>query len=300
MTKRKTIITCAVTGAADTMAKNPAVPVTPEEIATSCIEAAEAGAAIVHIHVRDPETAAPSTDLDLYRDVVERIKTSRCDVLINLTTGYGQRIHLQNDQIREMGPKTNLMPAEDRIAHIRALSPDICSLDVATMNSGGAFGDTVMVNAPHQLTLMATGMRDAGTKPELEVFDVGHVRLAVDMIERGVVARPPFFQLALGVKWGAPADAQTIDFLRRLLPEDAEWAAFGISRESLPTATLSFLMGGHMRVGLEDNLYLEAGALAPSNAALVEQAVKVVLLHGQDVASPTEARSILALDGPTP
>lgn len=279
------------------MSKNPAVPVTPSDIAQSCVEACNAGAAIVHIHVRDPDTGAPSNELAHYREVVERIRGAGCDVLINLTTGYGQRIHLQNDNIREMGPKSNIIPAEERIAHIRALSPDICSLDVATMNSGNVFGDTIMVNATDQLNRMAKGIREAGTKPELEIFDVGHIRLALNMLEEGVIDKPPFFQFALGVKWGAAANAQTIDFMRRMIPADAQWAAFGISRECLPAATLSFLMGGHMRVGLEDNLYLEAGVLAPSNAALVEQAAQVVKLHGGNVASPAEARDILSLKG---
>ena len=296
MSVEKTIITCAVTGSADTVRRNPAVPVTPKQIADASIDAAKAGAAIVHIHVRDPETGAPSADLSLYREVVDRIRDSQTTVLINLTTGYGPRIQIQDDDIRTMGPRTNLLTADERVAHIVELKPEICSLDVATMNSGGPFSDTVMVNAPAQLTAMAAAIRSVGTKPELEVFDVGHVRLARHLIDKGVIARPPFFQLALGVDWGAPANVETIAYMKRLLPSDALWAAFGISRQSLQTATLSFLAGGHVRVGLEDNLYLRHGELAPSNAALVEQAVQSIRLHGGEIATPREARALLEID----
>ncbi|MEM8988297.1 MAG: 3-keto-5-aminohexanoate cleavage protein [Pseudomonadota bacterium] len=297
MTDRKTIITCAVTGSAETVGKNPAVPVTPKQIAQECIGAAKAGAAVVHIHVRDPETGAPSTDLELYRETVDRIRQDETDIVINLTTGYGQRLHLQDDNIRTPGPRTNLMSAEERIAHVVELRPEICSLDVATMNSGGVFGDTVMLNAPSQLNLMADAIQEAGTKPELEVFDVGHIRLARHMIDSGRIGRPAFFQMALGVDWGAPADAETIAYMKRFVPDDAHWAAFGVSRRSLPMATFSFLLGGHVRVGLEDNLYLKRGVLAPSNASLVEQAVQTVTLHGGEIATPQEARDILELRG---
>lgn len=295
MKEKEVIITCAVTGSANTIKKNPAVPVTPKEIAAESIGAAMAGAAIVHIHVRDIETGAPSTDLHLYKEVVDRIRDSETDVLINLTTGYGQRIQIQSDDIRTMGERTNLMAAAARVEHIVKLRPDICSLDVATMNSGGPFADTVMVNAPSQLVEMAEAMKSVGTKPELEVFDVGHVRLAINLIEQGIVERPPFFQLALGVDWGAPADIETIAYMTAMLPSDAQWAAFGISGQSLRTATLSFLAGGHVRVGLEDNLYLRRGELAASNAALVEQAVQSIELHGGKIATPSKARQILGL-----
>ena len=300
MANRKTILTCAVTGSADTVDKNPAVPVTPKQIARECIEAAKAGAAIVHIHVRDPDTGAPSTDLNLYRETVDRVRQDATDVVINLTTGYGQRLHLQDDDILVPGPLTNLMPADERVAHVVALQPEICSLDVATMNSGGVFGNTVMLNSPSQLLLMAKAIQDAGTKPELEVFDVGHVRLAAHMVEQGLIERPPFFQLALGVDWGAPADVETIAYMKRLMPDDAHWAAFGISRQSLAMATSSFLAGGHVRVGLEDNLYLQQGELAPSNAALVEQAINAIRVHGAEMATPQEARDILRLRGGHP
>lgn len=292
---RPVIITCAVTGAADTTSKNKAVPATPEEIANACITAAQAGAASVHIHVRDPATGGPSMNIDHYTEVVERIRASDTDVLINLTTGPGQRFEPTESDPRVAGPGTNLTHPDNRMDHVLALRPDICSLDVSTMNSEGAFGNTIMINTPGQLRYMAEKIRAVGTKPELEIFDVGHAMLASDLVEKGFVDKPAFFQFALGIRWGAPATAESISMMRSLIPDGSPWAAFGISRESLPTLALSVAMGGHARVGLEDNIYLRAGELAPSNAALVEQAVSLIDLLGCRPASPDEARQILNL-----
>ena len=290
---RKVIITCAVTGSADTVAKNPAVPVSPAEIAQSALDAAEAGAAIVHVHVRDPETGKASMELDHYRETAGRIRQSETDVVLNLTTGYGARLSPGVDDPFDYGPGTTFTAPARRIAHVGELRPEICSLDVATMNSGGVRDDSVMINSPPQLRYMADNMREWGVVPELEVFDVGGVRLAANLIEKGHVLEPGFFQLCLGIEWGAPATPEALSYMKSLLPEGAHWAAFGISRDQLPIAGLSVLSGGHVRTGLEDNLYLERGTLAPSNAALVEQAVALVRMLGAEPATPAEAREIL-------
>ena len=290
---RKVIITCAVTGSADTVAKNPAVPVTPAEIAQSALDAAKAGAAIVHVHVRDPESGKASMELDHYRETAGRIRQSETDVVLNLTTGYGARLSPGVDDPFDYGPGTTFTSPARRIAHVGELRPEICSLDVATMNSGGVRDDSVMINSPPQLRYMADAMREWGVVPELEVFDVGHVRLAANLIEKGHVESPGFFQLCLGIEWGAPATPEALSYMKSLLPAGAHWAAFGISRDQLPVAGLSVLSGGHVRTGLEDNLYLERGTLAPSNAALVEQAVSLIRMLGAEPATPAEAREIL-------
>jgi uncharacterized protein (DUF849 family) len=297
MSRRKTIVTCAVTGSPPTAKKNPAVPVTPEQIATACIEAAKAGAAITHIHVRDPETGLASMRLDLYREVVDRIRSSSVDVIINLTTGPGQRFAPSDDDPRVPGPGTNLTAPAIRVQHVVELRPEICSLDVATMASGDSFGGTVMMNTVKHLRIMAAAIRDAGVKPELEVFDTGHVRLACHLIETGFVERPPFFQFCLGIEWGISDSPEALAFLRSLIPPDAQWAAFGIGPREFPVVEMVAAAGGHVRVGLEDNLYLERGVLAPSNTVLVERAVTIVESSGGSVASPAEARAILGLGG---
>ncbi len=295
MVSRKTIISCAVTGSADTVGKNPAVPITPEDIAASALDAAKAGAAIVHIHVRDPETGQASMELEYYRRVVGLIRDSATDVVINLTTGYGGRFKPGEEDPLTPGPGTTLIAPELRVQHVVELKPEICSLDVATMNSGGVRDDTILINTPTHLRTMAEAIRKAGVKPELELFDVGHIMLANDMITRGHILAPAFFQLCLGIEWGAPATPAALTYMTSLLPEGATWSAFGIGREEYSVAAQCVLTGGHVRVGLEDNLYLERGVLAPSNAALVEKAVDLIETLGESVASAQEAREILAL-----
>jgi uncharacterized protein (DUF849 family) len=290
---KKIILTCAVTGSADTAGRNPNVPVTPRQIAASSVEAAQAGASAVHIHVRDPASTLPSMDVSLYSETVELLRSSGTDVIINLTTGPGQRFEPDEHDPSKAGPRTTVVHPAKRIEHVLRLRPHMCSLDVSTMNTEGALGDTIMLNTPKQLRFMASQIRAAGTKPELEVFDTGQVLLARDLVESGLVDDPPYFQFALGIKWGAPATAEAISFMKSLLPQGALWAAFGISRHSLPTLAMSVAMGGHARVGLEDNLYVGAGKLAPSNAALVRQAVEQIEALGCQVASPAEARELL-------
>jgi uncharacterized protein (DUF849 family) len=287
----KTMITCAVTGGADTAKKHPGVPVTPEQIADAVVGARNAGATIAHIHVRDPATGLASQNVDYYREVVERVRGCGCDVLINLTTGPGSRFVPSDADPQIGGPGTTMTAPLERVRHVVELIPDICSLDVGSMN----FGETGFVNTPAHLRTMAKAIADAGVKPELEVFEPGHVMLARKLIEDGVLAAPALFQLCLGIPWGAPASAESMMFMRSLLPAGALWAGFGISRMEFPMVAQAVILGGHVRVGLEDNLYLSPGVLAPSNAALVERAVEIIRLLGSDIASPAEARQILGL-----
>ena len=289
--QRKVMISCAVTGSADSPAKNPAVPVSPEQIARSSIEAARAGAAVVHIHVRDRETTRPSMDVGLYREVVERIRDSGSDVLINLTTGPGARFVPGTDDPLKGGPGTNLKRPEERVRHVVELRPEICSLDMGSLNMGGR----VFINTPAHLEVMAVAIRDAGVLPELEVFETGHLLLAKRMIETGHIRPPGMFQICLGIAWGQPATPEAMTYMRNLLPTDSPWFAFGISLYQFPMVAQAVLLGGHVRVGLEDNLYLERGKLAPSNAALVEKAGKIIEVLGDSVATAAEARQMRGL-----
>ena len=254
--QRKVMISCAVTGSADTPGKNPAVPVTPQQIAQSAIDAAKAGAAIVHIHVRDPQTTRPSMDKALYREVVERIRASGIDVLINLTTGPGARFMPGVDDPLQLGPATNMKPPAQRVEHVMELKPDICSLDMGSMNMGGY----VFVNPPSHLEAMAVAIRDAGVIPELEVFEAGHLLLAKRMIATGHIKPPGMFQICLGIAWGQPATPEAMHYMRGMLPPASPWFAFGISLHQFPMVAQAVLLGGHVRVGLEDNIYLGKGS----------------------------------------
>ncbi|WNJ98730.1 3-keto-5-aminohexanoate cleavage protein [Thalassospiraceae bacterium LMO-JJ14] len=288
-----TIISCAVTGSAPTPDKCPAVPVTPAEIAASAIDAAKAGAAIVHIHVRDPETTKPSMDPALYRETTERIRDSGTDVIINLTTGPGARYIPHPEIPGQASDDSTMATPERRVVHIEEMSPEICSLDVATMN----FNQHVFLNHPDHLAIMAERARKAGAKPELEVFDTGHIVLAKKMIADGLIDAPPYFQFCLGISYAAPATVESMKFMRDMLPEGAVWSAFGISRFQFPMVAAAVLLGGNARVGLEDNIWLEKGVMAPSNAALVEKACRIVNDLGGNVASVSEARERLGLKG---
>jgi uncharacterized protein (DUF849 family) len=287
--QRKVMISCAVTGSADTPSRNPAVPVTPAQIAQSAIDAAKAGAAIVHIHVRDPQSTKPSMELAHYREVVDRIRSSGVDVLINLTTGPGARYDPTPDDPAKPGPGTTMKSPQERVRHILELKPDICSLDMGSMNMGGF----AFVNTPGILRDMAIAIRDAGVMPELEVFEAGHVMLSRRFIEEGHVKVPSLFQICLGISWAQPATPEAMSYMRGLLPENCTWFAFGISLYQFPMVAQTVLLGGHPRVGLEDNLYLEKGKLAPSNAALVEKAARIIEILGDNVATPADARELL-------
>ncbi|MEM7127121.1 MAG: 3-keto-5-aminohexanoate cleavage protein [Chloroflexota bacterium] len=284
-----TILTCAVLGAFTTRENHPDLPITPEEIATACIEAAQAGAAAVHIHVRDPETGLNSMDLGLYREVVERIRASDTDVLINLTTGPGGR-YLPSKENPNIGdPSSSMKSAIKRTEHVAALKPDICSLDLNTM----WFGTASVINSPGMIRDMAAIIHEAGTKPELEVFDSGDIRIAHDLLEDGTLEAPPFFQIVLGVKYGFAGNPETLFYARSQLPKGSNWAAFGISRMVFPMVAQSWLAGGHCRVGLEDGIYLSRGVLAPNNAAMVSKAVRIIEDLGGTIATVEQAREII-------
>jgi uncharacterized protein (DUF849 family) len=289
---RDVIITCAVTGAGDALAKHPDLPVSPEQIADAVITAAEAGAAVAHIHVRDPETGQGSRDVDLFSDVVERVRKNETDVIINLTAGMGGSwFPSQEGDPALPGPGTDMIGAEERLAHVAAIRPDICSLDCGTMN----FGDNeIYVSTPQYLRKMAELVQGWGVKPELEVFELGHIRFARDMIDQGLIDEPPLFQICLGIPWGAAADSESMLAMRNSLPPGANWAGFGIGRMEMPMVAQAVLLGGNVRVGLEDNLYLEKGVLA-SNADLVGRAAEIVGQLGARVVTPGEARDILRL-----
>jgi uncharacterized protein (DUF849 family) len=285
-----TVVSCAVTGNHTTLAQHPALPCTPEQIATAAIEAAKAGAAIAHIHVRYPD-GRPSMELAHYREVVERIRASDVDLVINLTTGPGGRLNPSQDDPMVAGPGSNLLRPELRVAHVEALRPEICSLDCNTM----FFGSSVVINTPSSIRNMAGRIREAGTFPEIEVFDTGDMHLARDLLEDGTLASPALFQIVLGVKYGASASTHSMIHMRSLLPAGASWAAFGIGRSAFPMMVQSYLLGGHVRVGLEDSVQIEKGVLAPSNAAMVAKAVRILRELGARIATPAEARDMFSL-----
>ncbi len=289
--RRPVIVTCAVTGGAPFKAGSQ-VPVTPEQIARHSVDAARAGAAIVHIHVRDPVTGAAVGHTALYREVVERIRGSGVDVIINLTTGYGGRYVPSAANVRVADDAlSTLLPPLARVPHVVGLRPELCSLDVATLN----FGEGVFMNSPAHLRIMADAVRAAGVKPEIEVFEAGHIRLALRLMEQGHLLAPAHFQFCLGIEWAMPATREAMVFMRSLVPEGSTWSAFGIGRQQFPMVAEAVRLGGHVRVGLEDNLYLEAGVLASDNAALVSKAVAVIEAEGAHAATPDQAREILGL-----
>jgi uncharacterized protein (DUF849 family) len=290
-----TIITCAITGGDDTAGRYEAVPVTPAQIAQSSIEACAAGAAIVHIHVRDPLTGKPSLAPQLYKEVVDRIRDSGSRVIVNLTTGAGARFLPDQATPNTAAAGSNLRTPHERCAHIAQLRPEICTLDMGSLN----FGKGALINVPAHIEIIAQVIRDAGSKPELEVFDSGHIELAKHMVERGLIEADPLWQLVLGVPWGAPANPATMMHLKSQLPGGAKWAAFGVGRTAFPMVAQAALLGGHVRVGLEDNLYVSKGVLAKSNAELVGRAVRILEAIDIQVASPDQARAQLGLRLPT-
>lgn len=287
------IITCAITGAGDTVDKHPAIPVTPEQIANSALEAADAGAAIVHCHVRNAETGKGARDVDLYAEVVERIRAKNTDVVINLTAGMGGDVEVgKGETPMEFGPETDLVGPEERLLHVKELKPEICTLDCGTLNFGD--GDSIVIQTPNQLRKQAALIKEYGVKPEMEIFDSGNLWFAKELCEEGLVEDPPMFQLCLGIPWGAPVNTQTMAYMAGELPANAVWAGFGIGRNQFPMVAQAAILGGHVRVGLEDNLYLEKGVYA-SNGTLTEKAVTIIETLGSKVASPDDARAILGL-----
>lgn len=287
-------ITCAVTGSGDTVGKSDKVPFTPEQIADDCIEAAQAGAAVVHIHVRDPETGVPSRDTGLYVEVVERIRASDVDVIVNLTAGMGGDLTLGSAEqpfpVDEAG--TDMAGATERLDHVRAIRPEICTLDCGTMNFGE--GDYVMTNTTATLKAMAAQIRDLGVRPEIEAFDTGHLWQAKSLVEEGLIEDPVMVQLCMGIPWGAPPDINTFMAMVNNIPESWTYSAFSIGRRQLEYVALAAISGGNVRVGLEDNLYLGRGHLA-TNRELVERAVEILQSIGYSIKSPNEVRADLKL-----
>lgn len=290
---RNVILTCAVTGAGDTVGKNPNVPVTPRQIADAAIDAAKAGASIAHLHVRDPETGGISHSTEHFREVVERIREANTDIVINLTAGGGgDWTPDARDPVRG-GPGSDIQTPAERHAPIGELLPELCTLDCGSLN----FGDMVYLNTADWLREHARLVQAAGVKPELECFDLGHVWFARQLQEEGLLDGDPLYQLCLGIPWGAEADTETMLAMRNKLPDNANWAAFGIGRAQMPMAAQAVLLGGHARVGLEDNLYLEKGVMA-TNGQLVEKAAGIIENLGARVMTPAETRAHLALRDP--
>ena len=288
-------ITCAVTGAGATTGKSERVPVTPEAIADSAIEAARAGAGIAHIHVRDPETGRGSRDLRLYREVVERVRAADVDVIVNLTAGMGGDLVLGGDEtpLPLDAAGTDLAGATERLEHVAALLPEICTLDCGSMNFA-AGGDYVMTNTPAVLRAMARGVQALGVRPELEVFDTGHLVMVKELISEGLIDHPALIQLCTGIPYGAPSDIPTLMAMVAQLPPGAVFSAFSIGRLQLPYVAMAVLAGGNVRVGLEDNIYLARGELA-GNGQLVERAVAILDAMNVRILGPGETRERLGL-----
>lgn len=289
--QRKAVITCAVTGNLTQPGQTPHLPITPAHIAEDAIGAAEAGAAVVHIHVRHPDTGAPSMESAHYRETIERIRARNQMLILNLTTGPGGRFVPSEDDPRIAGPGTTLMRPELRVQHIAEFRPEICTLDLNTMNSGRE----VVINTPRNVRKMAAVINGAGVRPEIELFDSGDIELMKDMIADGSLKGPVLCSLVMGVKYGFQPCAETITYARDLLPPDAQFTAIGIGRWMFPTVALSYLTGGHVRVGLEDGVYLSKGRLASSNSELVRKARRIVEDLGGEIASVAEARDILGV-----
>jgi uncharacterized protein (DUF849 family) len=288
------LITCAVTGNLTTPEQTPHLPITPEQIADSALEAAEAGAAIAHLHVREPSSGRPSMELALYRETVERIRARNGDLILNLTTGPGGRYVPSEHDPAVAGPGTTLVAPERRVEHVTALRPDICTLDLNTMNSGGQ----VVINTPANVRRMARVIRAAGVKPEIELFDSGDIALLHDLIADGTLEPEPLCSFVMGVRYGFQPSPETVLYARALLPPGAAFTAIGVGRHVFTAAAQSFLAGGHVRVGLEDGVYLSRGELAPSNAAMVAKVRRMVEDLGGQIATPAEARALLGLPRP--
>lgn len=290
---RKVMLTAAITGAGDTVEKNGNVPVTPQEIADSAIKAAKAGATVAHLHVRDPKTGGISHDTELFREAVRLIRESDQDVVINLTSGGGGDFIPDMDNPYQAGEGSDMQTPEERHEPIGALLPEMCTLDCGSVN----FGDAVYLSPSDWLRQQAKLVKDAGVKPELECFDTGHIAFAKQLIKEGLIEGEPLFQFCLGIPWGAENDAETIEYFKTRLPENAHWSAFGIGRMQLPTVEEAAKRGGNVRVGLEDNIYLAKGVKA-TNESLVEKAVEILKEQGAEPMTPQEAREFYSLRDP--
>ena len=286
------IITCALTGAGDTVGRHPAIPVTPTQIAAAAVEAANAGATVVHCHVRNPETGQFSRDPALYAEVMDRIRESGVDIIVNLTAGMGGDLEIgPGETPTKFGPNTDLIGPMARLIHVEQLLPEICTLDCGTLNFGD--GDTIYVSTPTALRAGAKRITELGVKAELEIFDTGHLWFAKQMIKEGLLDNP-LFQLCHGIPWGAPADTPTMKAMVDNLPAGAVWSAFGIGRAQMPMLAQSVILGGNVRVGLEDNLWLDKGVPA-SNGSLTQRAVEIITRLGGKPMTPAEGRVAMGL-----
>ena len=287
-------ITCAVTGSGSSQDRSPLVPRSPKQIAESCIDAARAGAAIVHCHVRDPDTGAPSRDIELYRELTERVRDSDVDVVLNLTAGMGGDIMFGSPEapLPLNLAATDMVGASERVEHIRQCLPEICTLDCGTMNFAEA--DYVMTNTPGMLRAMGKMMTEMGVRPEIEAFETGHVWLAKQLVDEGIIQDPVMIQLCMGIPWGAPDDLNTFMAMVNNLPKSWTFSAFSIGRNQMPFGAAAMLAGGNIRVGLEDNLWLAKGQLA-TNAQLVEKAATIVTNMGATLMTPAQVREKMQL-----
>lgn len=290
---RDVFITCAVTGSGQSHKKSPLVPITPAQIAEACIEAAKAGAAIAHVHVRDPETGAPSRDPALYREVVERVRAADTDVVLNLTAGMGGDIVLGSAEAPlPLSPASDIVGATERLVHVEELLPEICTLDCGTMNFAEA--DYVMTNTPGTLRAMARRIQAAGVRPEIEVFDTGHLWMAKALVEEGLIDDPVMIQLCMGIPYGAPEDPNSLMAMVNNIPAGWVYSMFSIGRMQMPYVAQAALAGGNVRVGLEDNIWLDKGVLA-RNGDLVERAATILTAMGCRILGPAEVRAKLKL-----
>ncbi|MDZ4754244.1 MAG: 3-keto-5-aminohexanoate cleavage protein [Phycisphaerae bacterium] len=291
-----TLLTCAVTGNAPFNKKHPSFPVTPAQICAAVVEAAHAGASIAHIHVRDPQTSAGSRDPALFKEVVDRIRDTGVDIVLNLTCGLGAFLLPDPEDERRALPESDVIGVEERLRHLRDCLPEIASLDITTANQMEGDLEFVYLNTTRTLRAMAKGFQQMGVKPELEVFGAGDIVFGRHLIEQGLIDGPPYFQFVLGILWGAPADVESMLYMKNLLPTGSCWGALGVGRQQMPMLAQSALLGGNVRVGLEDNLYLARGEFA-TNGQLVERGRRIVEYLGKAVATPNEARKILVLRG---
>ncbi|MBC6410463.1 MAG: 3-keto-5-aminohexanoate cleavage protein [Ekhidna sp.] len=291
---QKVILTCAVTGESAFNRKHPNFPITPQQIADAALEAEQAGASAVHLHVRNPETGEGTRDPELFLDMANRVRENGVKSIINITCGGGGYFVPDKNNEGMAAPESDIAPAEERVKHIEMTMLEVCSLDLTTQNQVESGNDFVYLNTPYTLRKMAKRFQELGVKPEIEIFSPGDILLAKKMIEEGLFDAPPLFQIVTGVQWGLPTDPETLLYMRNLLPKDAVWAAFGIGRMQMPMVAQSVLMGGNVRVGLEDNLYLSRGVFA-TNGQLVERAKTIIESLGASVATPDEAREILGI-----
>ena len=295
---KKTILTCAVTGAAPYNKKHPSMPVTPKQIADACIEAASAGASIVHIHVRDPETGEGNRDRGHFREVVDRVRQTGTDIVLNLTCGMGAYFLPDPEREGHMLPGSDVVGVDERVAHVEELLPEIATLDIVTNNQVEGPTEYIYFSPTHTLRAMAKRFQAAGVKPELEVFGPGDILFGNKLVEEGLIDGPAMMQMVLGVQWAAPHGVETILYQKSLMAPGTIWGAFGIGREQMPMLAHTLLLGGNIRVGLEDNLYMSRGVWA-TNGQLVERAYTLVnAVGGYEVATPAETREILKLRTP--